>query len=287
MSKMEGSTMAKPLLPDELWEIIESILPKHQPSVRGGRPPVDNRKALTGIIFVLKTRISWEDLPQEMGCGCGMTCWRRLRDWQGARVWDRVKQVLLARLREADKLDFSRATVDAAYCRASGVGEKTGPNPTDRGKRGSKHRVVTAATGVPLNSSTMAANQHEVTQFLPLIDGIPPVAGKPGRPRQRPDEIYAGRAYDSQPYRDELHNRNIEAKLARRNTPHGSGLGVFRWVAEGALGWVTVHGPAGDWSIFRPIDPVSSDRRCPNNGPVPLPCGGVPGEGDSPIFAAE
>ena len=76
MLKMEGSTMAKPLLSDELWEIIEPILPKHQPSPRGGRPPVDNRKALTGIIFVLKTGIPWEELPQEMGCGCGMTCWR-------------------------------------------------------------------------------------------------------------------------------------------------------------------------------------------------------------------
>ena len=193
--------MAKPLLSDELWEIIEPILPKHQPSPRGGRPPVENRKALTGIIFVLKTGIPWEDLPQEMGCGCGMTCWRRLRDWQRAGVWDRVKQVLLDRLREADKLDFSRATVDAAYSRAFGGGEKTGPNPTDRGKRGSKHHVVTDATGVPLNTSTTAANQHDVTQLLPLIDGIPPVAGKPGRPRQRPDEIYADRAYDSQPHR--------------------------------------------------------------------------------------
>ena len=232
--------MAKPLLSDELWEIIEPILPKHQPSPRGGRPPVDNRKALTGIIFVLKTGIPWEELPQEMGCGCGMTCWRRLRDWQRAGVWNRVKQVLLARLREADKLDFSRATVDAAYSRAFGGGEKTGPNPTDRGKRGSKHHVVTDATGVPLNTSTTAANQHEVTQLLPLIDGIPPVAGRPGRPRQRPDEIYGDRAYDSQPHREGLRKRNIEPMLASRNTAHGSGLGVFRWVAERALSWL--HG---------------------------------------------
>lgn len=69
------------LVTDELWEIIEPLLPPPKPHPKGGRPGVPNRNALTGILFVLKTGIPWEDLPQEMGCGCGMTCWRRLRDW--------------------------------------------------------------------------------------------------------------------------------------------------------------------------------------------------------------
>ena len=75
--------MAKPLLTDALWKRIEPLLPPHKPRRRRfpGRKPIDDRKALTGILFVLKTGINWEDLPQEMGCGCGMTCWRRLRDW--------------------------------------------------------------------------------------------------------------------------------------------------------------------------------------------------------------
>ena len=79
--------MAKPLLPDELWEVIEPLLPKWTPSPKGGQPPVPDRNALTGILFVLKTGIPWEDLPCEMNCGCGMTCWRRLRDWQTDGTW--------------------------------------------------------------------------------------------------------------------------------------------------------------------------------------------------------
>ncbi len=94
--------MAKPLLTDAVWKRIEPLLPPHKPRRRRfpGRKPIDDRKALTGILFVLKTGINWEDLPQEMGCGCGMTCWRRLRDWNQAGVWQRLHETLLAELHE-------------------------------------------------------------------------------------------------------------------------------------------------------------------------------------------
>jgi transposase len=106
--------MAAPLVADELWSIIEPLLPAPKPRPKGGRRPLDNRAALTGILFVLKSGIPWEMLPLEMGCGCGMTCWRRLRDWQAAGVWQRLHEILLARLREADKIDWSRAALDSA-----------------------------------------------------------------------------------------------------------------------------------------------------------------------------
>jgi transposase len=106
--------MAAPLVPDELWSIVEPLLPAPKPRPKGGRRPLDNRAALTGIIFVLKSGIPWEMLPLEMGCGCGMTCWRRLRDWQAAGVWQRLHEVLLARLREADQINWSRASLDSA-----------------------------------------------------------------------------------------------------------------------------------------------------------------------------
>src|SRR5437763_5394945 len=125
--------MAKPLVSDELWARVQPLIPKHvSPPENGGRPPVDDRAALTGILFVLKTGIPWEDLPQEMNCGCGMTCWRRLRDWQQAGVWDKLHQFLLAELRAAGKIDWSRAAVDSSSIRAVGGGKETGPNPTDR-----------------------------------------------------------------------------------------------------------------------------------------------------------
>ncbi len=116
--------MGKPIIDDELWALIEPLLPPAKPRrfKYPGRKP--DPAALTGILFVLKTGIRWRDLPAEMGCGSGVSCWRRLRDWQQAAVWDRLHAVLLARLRAADKIDFSRVVVDWSSIRAVGAGEK-------------------------------------------------------------------------------------------------------------------------------------------------------------------
>lgn len=122
--------MAKPLVDDALWAIVEPLLPKHERRFRyPGRLPVDNRQALTGILFVLKSGIAWEMLPQEMGCGSGMTCWRRLRQWQQAGVWGRLHQMLLSKLREADQIDFSRVMVDSSSIRAVHGGKKLAQVP--------------------------------------------------------------------------------------------------------------------------------------------------------------
>lgn len=141
--------MARPILSDALWEEIRPLLPPPKPRRYRypGRKPIDDRKALTGILFVLKADIPWEDLPYEMGCGSGMTCWRRLRDWNDVGVWETLHRMLLTKLREPDKIDWSRALVDSASVRAVGAGEKTGPNPTDRDKPGSKHHVITEEIG--------------------------------------------------------------------------------------------------------------------------------------------
>lgn len=121
--------MAKPLLTDEMWEVVELVLPPPKPRRQRypGRKPLDNRKALTGILFVLKTGIGWEDLPQELGCGCGMTCWRRLRDWHAAGVWTQLHQLLLSLLQDEHKIDWSRALVDSSSVRAVFGGRKRAP----------------------------------------------------------------------------------------------------------------------------------------------------------------
>src|SRR5258708_14048767 len=117
-----GIVMAKPLVSDDLWALLEPLLPPAKPRRfrYPGRKPIDDRQALTGILFVLKTGIPWEDLPREMGCGCGMTCWRRLRDWNEAGVWFRLVQVLLAHLDDAGKLDCSPPAVGSTFARAFG-----------------------------------------------------------------------------------------------------------------------------------------------------------------------
>ena len=117
--------MAAPLVTDELWEFIEPLIPAKPRRFRyPGRKPIEPRKALTGILFVLRTGIPWEELPQEMGCGSGMTCWRRLEEWQEAGVWDEIHRLLLNELRAADQIDFSRAVVDSGSIRAVGGAKK-------------------------------------------------------------------------------------------------------------------------------------------------------------------
>lgn len=106
--------MAKELVSDELWEIVEPLLPEEPPKPKGGRPRLDDRAALTGILFVLKSGIPWEMLPQEMGCGSGVTCWRRLKEWQEASVWERLLSVLLDRLGGDDQIEWERASLDSA-----------------------------------------------------------------------------------------------------------------------------------------------------------------------------
>ena len=129
----------KPLVSDELWALVAPLLPPEPPKPKGGRPRVSDRAALSGIIFVLKTGIPWEMLPPEMGCGSGVTCWRRLRDWQQAGVWDRLHRELLDRLGEADRIDWSRASLDSASIPA-----KRGAMPSGRIPRIAANRARSA-----------------------------------------------------------------------------------------------------------------------------------------------
>ena len=113
--------MAKPLVSDELWQLVEPLIPKVERRHRfPGRKRIDDRKVLTGILFVLQTGIPWEYLPQEMGCGSGMTCWRRLKEWQEQGVWRRLHELLLAKLNEVERIDWSRAVIDSSHVRAVG-----------------------------------------------------------------------------------------------------------------------------------------------------------------------
>src|SRR5437868_2992689 len=173
--------MAKALVTDELWAVVEPLLPPEPAHPQGGRPRVPNRATLTGILFVLKTGIPWEDLPQEMGCGCGMTCWRRLRDWQQAGIWEQLMVILLDRLHCAGQINWERVVIDSSSIPAPAGGAATGPNPTDRGKTGTKHHVVTDGHGIPLVVAQTSANRPEGEQLLNLVDAIPPLQGSRGR----------------------------------------------------------------------------------------------------------
>ena len=125
---------------DALWARIEPLLPARKRRWRyPGRKRLPDRRALQGILFVLHTGIGWEHLPQELGFGCGMTAWRRLRAWQQAGVWDRLHELLLAELHAADQLEWERAIADSSHLQA---------------KKGAPKRVPVRSTGAARAAST-------------------------------------------------------------------------------------------------------------------------------------
>src|SRR4051812_30431979 len=134
--------MTYPLVSEDLWEAIAPLLPKEPPKPKGGRPRVPDRAALGGIVFVLRTGCPWRMLPKQLGCGSGWTCWRRLRDWQAAGVWERLHTELLNWLGDEAAVDWSRASVDSLSVRA---------------KRGANSPAVTQLTGASSDRSTTSS----------------------------------------------------------------------------------------------------------------------------------
>jgi transposase len=146
--------MARELVDDELWEIVRPLLPLPPPhKTSAGRKRLNERRVFTGILFILQSGLPWEMLPQEMGCGSGMTCWRRARDWQKAGVWDKLHRVLLAKLRNANRLDFSRVIADSSSVRAVHGGKKLVPTRLI----GARRAASTTCSSTPTASRSMSS----------------------------------------------------------------------------------------------------------------------------------
>jgi transposase len=159
--------MAKPILDDGLWARIEPILPVANPRPKGGRPPVPNRQALTGILFVLRSGCPWEYLPLEMGCGSGMTCWRRLRDWNQSGVWKDVWRVLLDELGLADEIDWSKVALDSCSVRALFGGYKQAQTPRIEAKTDRNGTLCVMEKGSRSQSSRRAPTFTTRNRRLP------------------------------------------------------------------------------------------------------------------------
>jgi transposase len=224
-----------------LWQAIQPWLPPERLDVRGGPPRVSHRAALAGILFVLRHGLRWRDLPQELGYGSGVTCWRRLRQWQAAGVWAAVHRTLLNWLGDLGAIDWTRASLDSTSVRAKCGGEATGPNPTDRGKAGSKYHLLVDRQGIPLAIALSAANVHDCKLLEPLVDAVPPIRrplGQPGRPRKRPAKLHGDKGYDFDFCRQALRRRGITPRLARRGIESSTRLGRHRWTVERTNAWV-------------------------------------------------
>ena len=217
--------------------------PAPRPSTPLRRPPrTDDRACLAGIIYQLHTGIPWRLLPtRELGCGSPVTCWRRLRDWQRAGVWQQLHHLLLDELGRQGQLDWSRTSLDSVSVRAQAGGCLTGPNPTDRGKPGSKDHLLVDRGGIPLAVGLSAANTHDSLLLEPMVDAVPAVkgpCGRPGRPRRRPAKLHGDKAYDDPRCQRALRRRGITPRIARRGIESSGKLGRHRYVVERSLAWL-------------------------------------------------
>lgn len=230
--------MASARMPEGFYEDLEPHLPpEKQVGPQGGRPAVEHRVVMKVIWFVLASGCRWQDVPLELGCS-GRTAHRRLLEWERLGIWNRLHMHLLNLLRKAGQFDPHIAIIDGVVVRAFGGGEATGPSPVDRRKTGTKHTLMVDKHGIPMAIRTAGANASDHTQIIPLVLDFPRVGGKPGRPKETPDEVFADRGYDSDATRHVLRWLGIEPRIARRKTAHGSGLGKVRWVVERTISWL-------------------------------------------------
>ena len=188
-----------------------------------GRRRLDGRKVLCGVLFVLYTGIPWEFLPQELGFGSGMTCWRRLRDWHEAGVWQQLHEALLAELHAAGELDWSRAVVDGSHVRAMKGGARNGPEPgrpcparlqAPRDRRSARH----PAGGV--------ADRRQPQRRHPAHAPDPGHPARPGLPRTAPAAARTGSTLTAATTTTSTESRSGKRAsppvIARRGTEHGS-----------------------------------------------------------------
>ena len=227
--------MAKPLVSDELWDLLRPLLPPPKPRRfrYPGRKRLDDRKALTGIPFVLKTGIPWEDLPAEMGCGCGMTCWRRLHDWQpGRRLVPTPSGPSWRNSTTPATIDWARAAVDGTFARAFGGVEGSGRNPTDRGRPGIKRHVACRWPRHPLGGRPYPGQQRRRSRSCcPWWTAPGRLDGQRGEPEHRPEKVYGGPGVQlGTTPRGVTGNEAIEPKLAKRRD------GPRQWPGEVSLG---------------------------------------------------
>jgi transposase len=234
------ATLVDDLVPDQLWAIVEPLLPPPPRPLYGGRRrTIPDRNCFAAIVYMARTSTPWRLLPaRELGCGSPATAWRRLDEWARAGVFDQLHLDVLDRLGERDDLDWTRASVDSASVRAK-RGDHVGANPVDRGKRGSKLHLVCDGQGLPLAAAVTAANVADVTMLQAMVDDIPPVRTPSGRRRTRPGAVHADKGYDSAANRAWLRRRRIAARIARRGVESSARLGRQRWKVERALSWLS------------------------------------------------
>ncbi|MFE2930715.1 IS5 family transposase [Streptomyces sp. NPDC059278] len=236
---MGRTSLAERLVPDELWELFRRVVPETV-VVRpqgGGHRRAGDRECLAAIVFVATSGCTWWQVPPLFG-PASPTVYRRFARWSKDRVWARLHRVVLDELGARAGLGWSRFAVDSVSVRALKGGFLTGPNPTDRGKNGSKIHLITDRSGLPVAVAISAAHTHDSLALKPLIASIPPIRSRRGLRRRRPDKLHGDKGYDYSLLRRWLRSRGITPRIARRGIETSHRLGRHRWVVERTMSWL-------------------------------------------------
>jgi transposase len=234
--------MAEPLVSDALWALTAPLLPTRPPRPKGGRPPLDDRKALEGIVFVLRSGIPWAMLPQEMGCGSGMTCWRRLRDWQAAGVFGRLHRALLDRLGAANAVDVGRCPLDSASFPA----KKGASSPARTRPTGASRAASATSWSTPAASRSRSCSAPRT----PTTAGSSSPCSTPCRQSGSAPAGRAGARASCTPTRPTITTAAAApatSAASSRASPAGGSRAASAWAGTG--GW---------WSARWPGSPVSA-----------------------------
>ncbi|MFI6335251.1 IS5 family transposase [Streptomyces sp. NPDC050535] len=227
-----AAALVERLAPESLWELFQRVVPPAPERPQGGgHRRRGDREVLAAIIFVATSGCTWNQLPP--GCGVsGVTAFRRFSEWSEARVWAKLRRLVLDELGSRGDLDWSRCAIDSVSVRAV-KGQLTGPNPTDRGKKGSNIHLIVDRSGLPLSIGISAANLHD-SQAL-----IPPIRSRRGPRRRKPGKLHGDKGYDYRHLRRWLASRGIRHRLARRGIESSRRLGRHRWVVERTVSWLS------------------------------------------------
>ena len=212
-------------------EIIDRI--EDRP-LGSGRPPLPTIKVVEALRFFVREGVQWRELRATAGRACGSTLRRRLDEWHATAVLRRVHVALVRMVRAGPEAAPWDVVVDSCSVRAKRGGELTGPNPTDRGKAGTKYHVIASTDGIPLGVVPSAANVHDTRLFLHLLRLAQVVCAAIGK-------LFADAAYDSADNRDLCLRDGIQPCIRKIGEPHGSGLGSVRCVVEHDCAWLLAN----------------------------------------------
>ncbi|MEU3265656.1 IS5 family transposase [Streptomyces bacillaris] len=231
--------LAGELVPDELWKMAAPLIPPFQPRQQGGgTAPVADRKVFTAVVHVLTSGGAWRYLPPMFGTSPA-TAHLRFTTWTKAGLWRRLHRAVLDEPGARGELDWTSAIIDAASVRAKKGGSLTGPNPVDRGKKGSKLHVLSEAQGIPPAVAVSGANVHDSQAFKPLLLGLPAIRSRRGPRRRRPVKVRADKAYFSAEHLAWLRSRRLIPRIARPGIESGEQLGRHRWKIERSIAWLS------------------------------------------------